>query len=98
MYAILESLAGNGDAGRAVFTDDELASYLLGERRYEFDGLRAVSAAAETAAAGPDVVPGAPDEQLIDAAEVASAYVNHVGSRPHLFDGALHPDGPPRRR
>ena len=26
MYAILESLAGDGDAGRAVFTDDELAS------------------------------------------------------------------------
>ena len=92
MYAVLSALLCDGDAGRAVFTDDVHARYLLTERSYHYDGLQAVTAAAATAAAGPDVVPGAAEAVLVDAANVASAFVNFLGVRPYLFDQPLHPD------
>ena len=81
MYALLESLGGDGDAGRAVFTDERLAEYLLGQRDVGVDGMRRLAAAAERAAAGPDVVAGADPRLLEDAGLVASAFVDHVGSR-----------------
>ena len=92
MYAVLDALSRNGEAGRAVFTDDVHARYLLTERLYHYDGLHAVTAAAATAAAGPDVVPGAAEAVLVDASKVASAFVNFLGVRPYLFDQPLHPD------
>ena len=82
MYALLETLSGDGDAGRAVFTDERLAAYLFGRRNVGLDGMRRLAAAAERAAAGPDVVTGADPRLLDDAGMVASAFVNHVGSRP----------------
>jgi hypothetical protein len=92
MYAVLGALSRDGDAGRALLTDDELARYLLTDRLYHYDGLQAVTAAAATAAAGPDVVPGAAEAILVDAAKVASAFVNFLGARPYLFEQPLHPD------
>ena len=82
MYALLETLAGDGDAGRAVFTDDRVATYLCGQRNLGLDGMRRLAAAVERAAAGPDVVIGADAELLDDAGLVASAFVNHLGARP----------------
>ena len=81
MYALLECIARDGDAGRSLFTDDRVAGYLFGQRDLRLDGLRSLAAAAETAAAGPDVVVGASTELLDDAATVASAFVNHLGWR-----------------
>ena len=46
------------------------------------DGMRRLAAAAEQAAAGPDVVTGAHPRLLDDAGLVASAFVNHLGARP----------------
>ncbi|MET0325861.1 MAG: hypothetical protein ABW219_11600 [Ilumatobacteraceae bacterium] len=84
MYALLEGLARDGDAARAVFTDDTVATYLFGQRAMQEDGMRRLAAAAERAAAGPDVVAGADPQLLEDAGLVASAFVNHLASR--------HPD------
>ena len=81
MYALLEAIAMNGDAGRTLFSDDRVAGYLFGQRQFQLDGLRSLAAAAETAAAGPDVVVGADSDTLDAAAVVASAFVNHVGRR-----------------
>ena len=67
MMAVLDAVAADADAGREVFTDEPVARYLLGERDYWMDGMRRVAEAAAAAA------PGAP--------LVASAFVNHVGSR-----------------
>jgi hypothetical protein len=86
IYGLLDALARDGDAARAVFTDPETARYLLAERRYDLDGLTRLAAAAEAAAAGPEVVPDAPAPLLHDAALVASAFVNHLGSRDDLLD------------
>ena len=82
IYVLLETLARNGEAARAVFTDPVVARYLLAERRFDLDGLARLAAAAEAAAAGPDVVPDAPVALLHDAALVASAFVNHMGYAP----------------
>ena len=60
MYVLMEALARDSEAARAVFTDPEVARYLLAERRFDLDGLARLAAAAEAAAAGPDVVPDAP--------------------------------------
>jgi hypothetical protein len=86
MYELLEELARDGTAARAVFTDPAVARYLLGERRFDLDGLVRLAAAAESGAAGPDVVPDAPPPLLKDAALVASAFVTHMGSRADLLD------------
>jgi hypothetical protein len=86
MYELMEALARDGEAARAVFIDPEVARYLLAERRFDLDGLARLAAAAESAAAGPDVVPDAPVALLKDAALVASAFVNHMGSRADLLD------------
>jgi hypothetical protein len=82
MYALLETLATDGDAGRAVFTDERVATYLFGRRNLGIDGMRRLADAAERAAAGPDVVAGADTRLLEDAGLVASAFVVHVGTRP----------------
>jgi hypothetical protein len=66
MMAVLDALAGDAAAGGAVFTDERVARYLLGERDYWMDGMRRVAEAAAAAA---------------DSPLVASAFVNHVGSR-----------------
>ena len=86
MYELMEALARDSAAARAVFTDPPVAHYLLAERRFDLDGLVRLAAAAESGAAGPDVVPDAPAALLKDAALVASAFVNHIGSRPDLLD------------
>jgi hypothetical protein len=86
MYVLMEALARDSEAARAVFTDTAVARYLLAERRFDLDGLARLAAAAESAAAGPDVVPDAPVALLKDAALVASAFVNHMGSRADLLD------------
>ena len=86
MYVLMEALARNGTTARAIFTDPEVARYLLAERRFDLDGLARLAAAAESAAAGPDVVPDAPAPLLKDAALVASAFVNHMGARADLLD------------
>jgi hypothetical protein len=91
MYGVLEALARDGAAARAVFTDPATARYLLAERRFDLDGLTRLAAAAEAGAAGPEVVPDAPAPLLHDAAFVASAFVNHLGSRDDLPD---HPPAP----
>ena len=67
MMAVLDALAVDADAGREVFTDERIARYLLGERDYWMDGMRRVADAAAAAA--------------VDSPLVASAFVNHVGSR-----------------
>ena len=67
MMAVLDALAVDADAGREVFTDERVARYLLGERDYWMDGMRRVAEAAAAAAT--------------DSPLVASAFVNHVGSR-----------------
>ena len=81
MYALLETIATNGDAGRTLFSDPRVAGYLFEHRQFQLDGLRSLAAAAENAAAGPDVVVGAHPDTLAAAAIVASAFVNHVGRR-----------------
>ena len=86
MYELMEALARDSAAARAVFTDPPVAHYLLAERRFDLDGLVRLAAAAESGAAGPDVVPDAPAALLKDAALVASTFVNHIGSRPDLLD------------
>jgi hypothetical protein len=91
MYELMEALARDSEAARAVFTDAPVARYLLAERRFDLDGLVRLAAAAESAAAGPDVGPDAPAPLLKDAALVASAFVNHMGSRPDLLDDHLAP-------
>ena len=68
MMAVLDALAGDAAAGRQVFTDEPVARYLLGERDYWMDGMRRLAEAAAAAADGEPLV--------------ASAFVNHVGSRP----------------
>ena len=88
MYALLEQLGRDGRAGRALFTDAAIASYVFGERDVLGDGGRRVTAAAAAAAAGPDVVPTAPADLLEDAALVASAFVNHFGTA--HGDDAMH--------
>ncbi len=79
MYALLDQLGRDGAAGRALFTDPAIASYVFGGRDVLADGGRRVTAAAAAAAAGRDVVPTAPERLLADAAEVASSFVNHFG-------------------
>ena len=86
MYVLMEALARDSKAARAVFTDPDIARYLLAERRFDLDGLARLAAAAESAAAGPDVVPDAPAPLLKDATLVASAFVNHIGARTDLLD------------
>ena len=61
MYALLGQLARNGRAGRQVFTDRDRAAYLFGERHVLGDGGVGIVTAASAAAAGPDVVPSAPE-------------------------------------
>jgi hypothetical protein len=79
IYALLTQLAGDGRAGRVVFRNRERAAYLFAHRDVLSDGGEAVVAAAATAAAGPDVGPGAPPRVLEDASLVASGFVNHFG-------------------
>jgi hypothetical protein len=82
VYALLGQLArdANAGAGRAVFTDPARARYLLAERDVLADGGRAIVSAAANAAAGPDVIAGAPPALLEDASLVASAFVNLFGT------------------
>ena len=86
MYVLMEALARDSKAARAVFSDPDVARYLLAERRFDLDGLARLAAAAQSAAAGPDVVPDAPAPLLKDATLVASAFVNHLGARTDLLD------------
>ena len=81
MYALLGQLAraGNGASGRELFTDADRASYLFAERDVLADGGVAIVTAAANAAAGPDVVAGAPSSVLDDASLVASGFVNLFG-------------------
>jgi hypothetical protein len=86
IYGLLEALARDSESARVVLTDPATARYLLAERRFDLDGYTRLAAAAEAGAAGPDVLPDAPAPLLHDAAFVASAFVNHVGSRDDLLD------------
>lgn len=79
MYALLAQLANDGRAGQIVFRDPERAVYLFALRDVLADGGDAIVTAAAAAAAGPDVVDGAPDYVLADASLVASGFVNYFG-------------------
>jgi hypothetical protein len=81
IYAVLELLAADSDAARELLTDDTVAEYLFAHRDFQLDGMRNLAAAAEAAAAGPDVVADADPRLLLDAAKVASAFVNLVATR-----------------
>ena len=60
MYALLETIATNGDAGRTVFTDDRVAGVpLRAARRASSTACAAWRPPPRRAAAGPDVVVGA---------------------------------------
>ena len=83
IYALLDQLARDGDAGRAVFSDPDQATYLFRQRMIRYDGTRRLVAAATNAAAGPDVVAGADPTLLADATAVASAFVNEFGAIHH---------------
>jgi hypothetical protein len=82
---LVERLGEDAAAWRALLTDPAIAGYLLAERRFDGDGFARLAAGAELAAAGPDVTADAPAGLLRDAAFVASAFVNHVGSRPDVM-------------
>ena len=81
---LLKQLGDDAEAWRAILTDPAVARYLLAERRFDAAGFTRLTIGAELAAAGPDVGPDAPAARLHDAAYVASAFVNHVGSRSDL--------------
>ncbi len=81
---LLERLGNDAEGWRAVLTDPDVARYLLAERRFDDAGFARLTAGAQLAAAGPDVGPDASAALLHDAAYVASAFVNHVGSRSDL--------------
>ena len=81
---LLQRLGDDAVAWRALLTDPGAAAYLLGERRSDSAGFGRLVAGAELAAAGPDVTADAPAALRHDAAYVASAFVNHVGSRVDL--------------
>jgi hypothetical protein len=81
---LLERLGDDPDGWRALLVDPTVARYLLAERRLDEDEFTRLVAGAELAAAGPDVTADSPAVVLGDAALVASAFVNHLGSRPEL--------------
>jgi hypothetical protein len=81
---LLERLGDDAEAWRALLTDPDTAAYLLGERRFDSAGFARLVAGSALAAAGPDVTADAPAALRHEAAHVASAFVNHVGSRPDL--------------
>jgi hypothetical protein len=83
---LVERLSRDGEAARALLTDRDVARYLLAERQFSPEGFAHLAAAAEVAAAGSDVAPDAPDPLLHDAAFVASAFVQHFGSRRNLME------------
>ena len=79
MYALLGQLARDGAAGRRTFVDPARARYLFEQRDVLADDGRAITRAAATAAAGPDVVAAAPGPLLDRASLVASSFVNLFG-------------------
>ncbi len=80
MYALMESVARNGAAGRALFARPDVAEYLFADRNWVDDGFRSIADAAEAATTGPAVGPGA-DRSTVDVAStIASAFVNWAGS------------------
>ncbi|MET0145091.1 MAG: DUF6571 family protein [Ilumatobacteraceae bacterium] len=85
MYAVMESVARNGEAGRQLFIQAPIAEYLFAQRSWMDDGFRSIADAAETATTGPAVGPGA-DRKVVDqASTIASAFVNRAGSRGHVM-------------
>lgn len=81
LYPLLGQLARDGAAGRVVFADPDVASYVFGRRDVLADGGAAVVAAAAEAAAGAGLGADAPPYVLAQASLVASGFVNHFGTR-----------------
>jgi hypothetical protein len=78
----MEDLDDDADGWRALLAGPTVARYLFAERRFDASSFARLVTGAELAAAGPDVVAGAPAPLLHEAAMVASAFVNHVAERP----------------